>query len=127
MSPFLHLNPFSGREGYLKEYVVAHAVNPMMQPNLSKIPLATLQRAMAGGISSDELLTSALREVCGDTLARLIREDLELFTTVGMKNLTDEQKAHLQQRYGNNKECPFSQEVVAWLNGFYLFQESWLV
>lgn len=127
MSPFLHLNPFSGRGAFLREYVIAHAVNPMMQPNLSKIPLATLQRAMVGEASAEELLTSALREVCGDALAGLIWEDLELFTTVGMKDLNEDQKAHLYQRYGGNKGCPFSQEIVAWLDGVYLFQQSWLV
>lgn len=127
-SPFIFLRAFENRGAHLAELLSGHAVNPMKQPWLSQIPLASLALNYAQGVSYDRDLISmmCISQVCGDEIGRLIGEDLPLFNDVGAAALSEEQRRHLRARYEPRVENPFCREIVTWLNGGYEFDPACL-
>src|SRR5262249_10077294 len=51
MSQFLHLRAFTGRPAEIADVVAGHAVNPALQPVLTRIPMLTLAESYARGIA----------------------------------------------------------------------------
>jgi hypothetical protein len=127
-SPFLFIRGFENRGPHLKELVSGHAVNPMKQPWLSQIPIATLPCNYNQGASYDreQVGRSCAQVVCGHDIAALLCEDVMLFQDVGLSALTEQQKSHLRSRYGNKGADPFCREVIAWLDGTYEFDPACL-
>lgn len=127
-SPFLFIRGFENRGPHLKELVSGHAVNPMKQPWLSQIPIATLPCNYNQGASYDreQVGRSCAQVVCGDDIAALLCEDVMLLQDVGLSALTEQQKSHLRSRYGNKGADPFCREVIAWLDGKYDFDPACL-
>lgn len=128
MSAFLHLRAFTHRPSTLRELLAGHAVNPMKQPALSEIPLATLPMSYAQGARYDptEAWRIAARRSCGDELASLIEADLPLFQDVGLDGLTAEQRAQLEARYRPHLAHPMAREIMDWMNGVYVFDPACL-
>lgn len=127
-SPFLFLRAFENRGPHLADVVKGHAVNPMKQPWLSQIPLASLalNYKQVGGTIRDVTTLACAKDVCGDEVATLIVEDLPLLNDVGLAALNDEQKRHLRKRYEAHPEDPFCREILDWLNGEYEFDPACL-
>ena len=127
-SPFLFIRGFENRGPELKDLLSGHAVNPMKQPWLSQIPVATLPYNYSQGASCDRDVVgrSCAQAVCGDEIAALIWEDVSLFHDVGLASLTDQQKSYLRARYGSRLLNPFCREVVKWLDGEYEFDPACL-
>lgn len=128
MSAFLHLRAFTNRPGELRHLLAGHAANPMKQPALSEIPLATLPMSYAHGEDYDpvEAWRIAARRACGETLAQLIEEDLPLLQDVGLEQLSAEQREHLETRYRPHAAQPAAREIIDWLNGGYAFDPACL-
>jgi hypothetical protein len=127
-SPFLFIRGFENRGPHLKDCLSGHAVNPMKQPWLSHIPVATLRYNYSQGASYDRdaVGKACAQAVCGDELAALIWEDVSLFHDVGLASLTDQQKSYLRARYGSKPSNPFCREVIRWLDGEYEFDPDCL-
>jgi hyaluronoglucosaminidase len=127
-SPFIFLRAFENRGAHLTELLSGHAVNPMKQPWLSQIPLASLALNYSQGSSYDRDLVSmmCINQVCGEELGKLIGEDLALFNDVGGAALSEEQRRHLRARYEPRIENPICREIVTWLNGGYEFDPACL-
>jgi hyaluronoglucosaminidase len=127
-SPFIFLRAFENRGAHLTELLSGHAVNPMKQPWLSQIPLASLAVNYSQGSSYDRDLVSmmCINQVCGEELGRLLGEDLALFNDVGAAALSEEQRRYLRARYEPRIENPFCREIVTWLNGGYEFDPACL-
>ena len=127
-SPFLFIRGFENRGPHLKELVSGHAVNPMKQPWLSQIPIATLPCNYTQGSAYDrDLVGKACAQVlCGDDVAALLWDDVGLFHDVGLSALTEQQKSYLRSRYGNRGADPFCREVIGWLDGAYEFDPACL-
>jgi hypothetical protein len=128
MSAFLHLRAFENRPSALHELLAGHAVNPMKQPALSEIPLATLPMSYAQGerYEPSAAWRIAARRVCGDELAELVEADLKLFQDVGLERLSDEQRALLDARYRPFSVQPVAREILDWMNGAYAFDPACL-
>jgi hyaluronoglucosaminidase len=118
LSQYLHLRGFTGRRGLAGE-VSGHALNPALQPTLTRIPLLTLLESYRRGPEYDygDAFGRAAREVLGPELGDRVREDLLTLQDVGLDRLGDKE-AVLRERYGDEAD-PGAREIVAWLDGEY--------
>lgn len=119
MSQYLHLRAFTGRPAAIEAELAAHGVNPALQPTLSLIPALTLARSyeLGAGYAYGEAFADAAREVAGEELGGLLREDLLILQDVGLDRL-GEREGPLRERYGGLHH-PAAREVIAWLDGAY--------
>ena len=117
MSRFLHLRAFTGRPAVIEAQVSGHAINPAMQPLLSCIPALTLIASYREGAAYayGEAFSAAAREVVGDELAAMLREDLPALQDIGLDRL-GERRSALRSRYAAVEHAAAA-EVVRWLDG----------
>jgi hyaluronoglucosaminidase len=127
-SPYLFIRGFENRGPHLTDLVSGHAVNPMKQPWLSRIPVATLPFNYTQGASYDrDLVGKACAQViCGEEIAALLWEDLPLFNDIGLTALTEDQRTYLRARYAGRSSDPYCREVINWLDGGYEFDPGCL-
>lgn len=127
MAPFIHLRPFQNRGPELAELTAGHAVNPMRQPWLSLVPLATLEANYRDGAAYDRsmALKTALSRHCTPPLASLLEQDIELLQDVGREALTETQRVHLRSRYEGYRGDRHADEILKWLHGDYQFSDTW--
>jgi hyaluronoglucosaminidase len=117
MSPFLHLRAFTGRSAANAAHVVGHAVNPALQPVLTRIPALTLPEAYALGESYDYRVAfeQAAMRVLGPKLAGPVGRRLATFQDIGLDRL-GEDASRLRARFAA-VDHPGAREIVAWLDG----------
>lgn len=127
MCGFLHLRGFTGRPAEMAEKLSGHALNPMNEAALSKIPLLTLKESFEKGAGYDPLkaFRKAARMVTSHDMAELLERDLELFADKGLDSMTDEQKGSLKDDYTSflqeheNDTAKAAREIIDWLSGRY--------
>jgi hypothetical protein len=119
MSQYLHLRGFTGRDGALADIVAGHAVNPALQPVLSRIPALTLAHAYARGKAYEHgvAFAEACIAVAGPELGKAIRVDLAPLQEFGLDRLTDGGE-RLRKRY-SAYDHPAAREILGWLDGAY--------
>ncbi len=117
---FLHLRPFGESAEHLATWSAGQAINPMNQAYLSQIPLITLT-----AIDQQNPLYSAARDLCGETFAAYLVEDIAVFQDQGLDSLSDQKRKKLIDRY-TNFQTSHSQELVDWLQGKYPFDPACL-
>lgn len=120
MSRNLHVRAFTGRPASIAEHIVAHGVNPALQPVLSRVPALTLVESYEAGADYQygAALRRAARTVLGEELGTRLWEDLLTLQDVGVERLTDEQKSWLGGRYGTF-DHEGAREVLRWMAGDY--------
>ena len=126
-SQYLHLAAFRNRSPQLASLTKGHAVNPMNQPALSRIPLLSLPQVYELGDAYDpgKAFDQACETVCTADVAKLLQEDATAFQTKGLANFNADQTQALLNRYQGHSD-PVCKEVVAWLNNEYQFDPSCL-
>ena len=119
MSQYLHLRGFTGRNGAMADHVAGHAINPALQPALNRIPAITLSDSyrLGDAYQYSESFRHACKDVLGDTLGELVREDLLTLQDIGLDRL-GEKEAVLRERYGS-VDHDGAREIIAWLDGDY--------
>ncbi len=117
MSQYLHLRGFTGRPAAIAEHVSGHAVNPALQPTLSRIPALTLVESYRLGdeYAYGDALRRAAAEVLGPELGARLQEDLRTLQDVGLDRL-GEREAALRERW-TGVDHPGAREIVGWLDG----------
>jgi hypothetical protein len=117
MSPFLHLRAFTGRLAGNAAHLTGHAVNPALQPVLTRIPALTLPEAYALGDAYDyrAAFDRAAARVLGPELAGLVRWRLSTFQDLGLDRLGDDE-SRLRARFAG-VDHPGAREIQAWLDG----------
>jgi hypothetical protein len=117
MSPYLHIRAFTGRPASIGAHLAAHAVNPALQPVLSRIPALTLADSYRLGEAYQygEAFRRAAQGVLGPDLARHVERHLSLFNDTGLERLGDA-IPRLRERYAAY-DHPGAREIVAWLDG----------
>jgi hyaluronoglucosaminidase len=117
MSPFLHLRAFTGRSAEVAGLIAGHAVNPALQPVLSRIPALTLAESYRLGEDYDYggAFARAAIVVLGPDLAAQVQSRLSAFEDVGLERLGDG-VARLKARFSGIHH-PAAEEIVAWLDG----------
>jgi len=117
MSPFLHLRAFTGRSAANAAHLAGHAVNPALQPVLSRIPALTLPESYALGEAYDyrAAFDRAAERVLGPELARLVGRRLSMFQDLGLDRL-GEDADRLRAQFADI-DHPAAREILAWLCG----------
>ncbi|HLK26089.1 MAG TPA: beta-N-acetylglucosaminidase domain-containing protein [Caulobacteraceae bacterium] len=120
MSPFLYVRAFTGRPGAIGASLSGHAVNPALQPVLSRIPLASLAESYRLGEAYEygAAFDRAAAEVLGEELGALVRRHLLTFQEVGVDRLEPDTKQRLRARYGAF-DHPGAREILKWVDGGY--------
>ncbi len=135
ISRYLFLKAFEYRADTLAALTSGHAVNPMNQPWLSRIPLYSLPRSYALGKNyhPEEILQQALQQLCSKyesgqgerNLAQVIAADIANFQTLGLDKLDQAERKRLIQTY-RRFDSPYSREIIRWLNDGYRFDPACL-
>lgn len=117
MSPFLHLRGVTGRPARIGACLAAHAVNPALQPVLTRIPMLTLAEsyAMGSDYAYGDALRRAAAQVLGEDLGARVVRDLAFFQDLGLDRL-GEAAPRLRERYARF-DHEGAREIVAWLDG----------
>ena len=115
-SRFLHLRAFNNRPDRLAGLTEGHAVNPMNQAWLSRIPLLSLSASYNLGRAYDPqaAFQTACRKLCGTHLAEAIIADLPHFQDQGLDVITPSASRELIAKY-KGFDNPYAREIVAWL------------
>ena len=118
MSPYLHLRAFTGRPAAMAEHVAAHAINPALQPVLSRIPALTLADTYRLGdeYRYGEAFARAADRVLGAEVGAQVQRHLGLLNDAGLDNLDAGVAERLRARYAD-LDHPGAREIVDWLNG----------
>ena len=129
LSQHIRLDAFSRDRAQLEGHLAGHAVNPMNQPYLSRIPLITLPRAYREGerYRVEPAFTEACRQLCPPALAQQLIDDRALLQDTGLNALTQDQREYLEARYRPFAEhSEYAQELLEWLDGQYSFDPTCL-
>jgi len=120
MCKFLHLRGFTGRPSGIAELISGHAVNPMNQAHLSRIPALTLRESYLLGedYSAIGAFRRAAAAVGGAEFARRLEADLPIFQDDGLERISAPRKAELIRSYGGFGTPP-AREIVDWLSQRY--------
>ncbi len=126
-SRFLHLRPVRDRPAELRDWCGGHLANPMNQPRLSAIALASLGASYRDGDGYDpqRFWDERLDELVGAATATLLRRDVELFQHAGLDAIDPEQRQRLRADYLAAPE-PAALEVAEWLDEGYAFDPDCL-
>jgi hypothetical protein len=124
---YLHLKPFIDRPYQMERWISGHAVNPMNQAYLSKIPLMTLPWSYQRQEKyfPTEAFAESVTKICPENLAKVILEDIELFQEKGLNMLPEALKKDLIDKY-ESFQTPYSREIVRWLNNEYTLSSECL-
>lgn len=121
-SNHLHLSPFRAHDG--ADLIAGHAINPMNQANLSRLPILTFAASQQPGYRAERALDEALeREACPAGLAERLREDIAVFQNQGLLKMP---VAELLETYRSQPAHPYRDEIVDWLSGGYEFDPACL-
>lgn len=112
---FLKLKPFSGRD-----VAGMWGINPMNQIALDKIVLLAVQKTAVDGLSPEEALQLAAKELLSKPLASLLLQHAPLFLEQGLDNISDAQKQTLIAQFRAYNKEPAATEIADWLEGKYI-------
>ena len=117
MSPYLYVRAVTGRSAQIGKHLAAHAINPALQPVLSRIPAVTLAQSYRLGEAYQygQALRDAAAEVLGPELGLRLQRHLTLLNDTGLDLLGDA-APRLRERYGTY-DHPGAREIVDWLDG----------
>ncbi len=119
MSQALHLRAFTGRPASIAGHIAAHAINPALQPVLTRIPALTLAESYRLGpdYQYGQAFLHAAEQVVGPDLARRLHGHVGVLQDSGLDRL-DEALPRLQEIYRAFDHLA-AREVLAWLDGAY--------
>lgn len=120
MSQFLFLRAMTGRPAANAAHLAAHAVNPALQPVLSRIPMRTLADSYREGDAYEYLaaFSRAAEDVLGADAAGELRRHLPALQDTGRDLLDADSIARLRKRYAGY-DSDGAREIVAFLDGAY--------
>jgi hypothetical protein len=126
-SRFLHLLPVVNRPAGLRDWCAGHLANPMNQPRLSRLPLASLALSyrLADGYDPAAIWCRQLQDMDSPALARLIGRDADLFQRTGLDVLDPDRRASLIAEYRALPDAA-AIEIADWLDEGYRFDPECL-
>lgn len=113
----LYLDPRLGQGMPGGRHIAGFAINPMNQPNLSRVPLA---------VYGTGDLDSQLRAICGPALGAALLDDLDLFQNRGLNTIDRAARERLIDKYRVFEPNESAIEIGAWLRGEFEFDPNCL-
>lgn len=127
MADFLYLKPFANRGNHILSLTEGHAINPMREPYLNQLVLATLPYAYTNNpltfASKDYWILA--KDILGEDIVDQLRKDCEVFASCGRSSISFDDKNDLISVYSNIGSSA-SLEIVDYLNGKYEFDPNCL-
>lgn len=127
MADFLYLEPFRNRGSYLDDLTSGHAVNPMREPGVCKLVLATLASAYGNSPldMSDEHYWRMAEKILGKNVSGLLKSHWKMFSKDGLGSIAPEVRRSLAAEY---RACATEQgtEIADYLEGKYEFDPDCL-
>jgi hyaluronoglucosaminidase len=122
----LHFHNLGQRNASIQDGCAGQLMNPMNQPWLSRIPVATMARVhQARSKTPPADCIPEIRELAAADLADLMIRDAQQFASVGLDGMTETDRAALARQYSQCHD-PMAIEIVDWLNGKYAFDPNCL-
>lgn len=120
MSNFLHVRGMTGRPASIGGRLSGHAVNPALQPVLSRIPLLSLAASYRDGeaFQYGEATARAAAAVLGDDLGAMVHGRLLVLQQTGLDRMEPDTVAALRARFAAF-DHPGAREIVRFLDGDY--------
>lgn len=128
ISRFLNLRPVdSARPWQLSKWSRGHLANPMNQPLLSTIALASLgcSYRLRDAYDPERFWAEQVPQLVGTETAALLGRDLSLFQDEGLDSMDETRRAALAGEY-RAVAAPAAVEVAEWLEGGYAFDPACL-
>jgi hyaluronoglucosaminidase len=125
---YLFLDPCASAWELPLDLVAGLAINPMNQPQLSRIALCGYQHLLVkqSGQGQGSVLPDICRKLFEPSFAAQLIADGALFQQAGLQHLDSDTRRRLLSRYGTEKSNPYAQEIAAWLRGEYSFDPQCL-
>jgi hypothetical protein len=118
----LHLNAFRPHD--VADLISGHAINPMNQAWLSRLPMLTFEASHGTEYKPTAALREALeKEGCPAALARRLEDDIAAFQDQGLAGIA---VGDFLKTYQELPAHPYRDEVVEWLSGKYEFDPACL-
>jgi hypothetical protein len=138
LSRFLHLQPFKGRSSLIN-MSAGHLANPMNQPYLSQLPLASLARLYPWLGDADDIGSAShghekaaelpwrddAERLLGSALAKSVLRDAAIFSAQGLDGLSEADKQASINHYAGFNSV-YANELVEWLTEQYVFDPACL-
>lgn len=122
----LHFHNLGQRDASMQDGCAGQLMNPMNQPWLSRIPVATMARVHRGGSKTPPAdCAPEIQELAPAELAELLIRDAQRFALVGLDGIAEADRADILRQYSQWKD-PMAIEIVDWLNGKYAFDPNCL-
>lgn len=120
MSQFLHIRAVTGRPASIGPHLAGHAVNPALQPTLSRIPCLSLAASYAQGEAYQygAAFLAAAEIVLGRDFARTLQRNILVLQLTGLDRIEPDTLKVLRDRYAAF-DHPAGREIVAFLDGKY--------
>ncbi|MFZ5668326.1 MAG: beta-N-acetylglucosaminidase domain-containing protein [Pseudomonadota bacterium] len=120
MSNYLHIRAFTGRPASIGPHLAGHAVNPALQPTLSRIPCLSLAASYARGDAYQygAAFLEAAEAVLGRTFAETLQRNILVLQLTGLDRIEPDTLKVLHDRYSAFGH-PAGREIVAFLEGRY--------
>lgn len=126
MCQHLHLKGFEQRSNLNEKNIAGHAINPMNQAWLSRIPLATLPGMYNATSDVNSATRDTIISLCPPALASHLLNDLDIFQNEGLGSMTEEQRDEITRKYESLSSSPYTREIIDWLTGCYQFDPNCL-
>lgn len=126
LADFLFFKPFSGRN-WLPEMAAGTAVNPMREPYLGMLTLATLQRDFSWDsveFMSEEHI-ELVSKIAGVKFANLFARDARRFAAEGLSSINEAERMLLAREY-RNAGGNFAEDAARYLEGEFMFDPACL-
>lgn len=120
MSNYLHIRAMTGRPAAIGKHLSAHAVNPALQPTLSRIPCLSLAASYALGEAYQygAAFREAAMAVLGADFAETLQRNIQILQLTGLDRMGPDTLETLRRRYGAF-DHPAGREIIAYLDGRY--------
>jgi hyaluronoglucosaminidase len=124
----LFLDPAADAWELSADLAAGVAINPLNQPNLSRIALLGYRRLLAQGPEAGRRTTFAdlCRDLCESPFAERLMSDLDLLQKTGLNGFDAETRRRLLDWYGSQVSNPYARDIAAWLCGEYVFDPQCL-
>ena len=118
MSPYLYIRAFTGRPAAIGAHLSGHAVNPALQPTLSRIPMLTLAESYEAGEAYEyaKAWDRAAEAVTSPEIAAVLRRHFRIFHDQGLAPPTNRRRVSASAERPL-RDHPAAKEVLAWLDG----------
>lgn len=119
MSKHLHLRGFTGRHAELANVCAGHAINPALQPVLTRIPALTLATSyrLGAAYDADAAFTTAATDTLGAEFAGKLAADRADMQELGLDAPVATQNTW-RARY-KTVDHAAAREILGWLDGVY--------